>query len=160
MATNEMQKSRVRNDGATAPTQPQAQPMSQPSITREQMAQLLNEDLAREYQAIMAYVIYSQVLKGAEYMAIASQLEEHAKEELDHALRISRQIDYFGGMPTNQMKPVKLSENAEEMLRFDLQNEAETIRNYRERVRQCEAMGEFATAEEIREILVDEQDHL
>jgi bacterioferritin len=164
MATNAMQKSRVRGDGAaTAPMAPSGQPTAppaQPSITREQLVQLLNEDLAREYQAIMAYVIYSQVLKGAQYMAIASQLEEHAKEELDHAMRISRQIDYFGGMPTNQMKPVKQSEDAEEMLRFDLQNEAETIRNYRERVRQCEALGEYATAEEIREILVDEQDHL
>ncbi len=129
-------------------------------LTREQLAALLNEDLAREYQAIIAYVVYSQVLKGAQYMSIASQLETHAKEELQHALTISRQIDYLGGQPTVQAKPVKVSDKAEEMLRFDLENEAETIRNYRERVRQCEAIGEFAIAEHIREILLDEQDHL
>jgi bacterioferritin len=129
-------------------------------VTREQLAALLNEDLAREYQAIIAYVVYSQVLKGAEYMSIAEQLEAHAQEELKHALTVSRQIDYLGAMPTVRPKPVKVSDKAEEMLRFDLENEAETIRNYRERVRQCEALGEFAIAEHIREILLEEQDHL
>jgi bacterioferritin len=128
-------------------------------ISRERLAELLNEDLAREYQAIIAYVVYSQVLKGAEYMNIADQLETHAHQELEHALIISRQIDYLGKMPAVVPKPVRTSENPREMLRFDLDNENDTIRNYRERVRQCEALGEFAMAEQIRKILVDEQDH-
>jgi len=138
---------------------PDGNEVGQP-LTRERLAALLNEDLAREYQAIIAYVVYSQVLKGAEYMSIADQLEEHAAEELKHALTISRQIDYLGAMPSVQPKPVKVSDNARDMLRFDLENEANTIRNYRERIRQCEAMGEFAIAEHIRDILLDEQDHL
>jgi bacterioferritin len=129
-------------------------------ITREKLIKLLNEDLSREYQAVIAYVVYSQVLKGAEYMNIADQLEIHAKQELDHALAIARQIDYLGGMPSVVPKPVKTSEKAKEMLQFDLNNEVETIRNYRERVRQAEALGEFAMAEQIRELLIQEQDHL
>jgi bacterioferritin len=129
------------------------------SVTREQLADLLNEDLAREYQAIIAYVVYSQVLKGAEYMSIADQLEIHAHEELKHAITIARQIDYLGKMPVVVPKPVRTSENAKEMLRYDLDNENETIRNYRARVRQCEQLGEFALAEQIRQILVEEQDH-
>src|ERR1700722_3771832 len=105
------------------------------TISREQLAKLLNEDLSREYQAIISYVVYSQVLKGGEYMSIADQLEFHAKEELDHALRISRQIDYLGEMPTVTPQPVRTSENAKDMLRFDLENENATIKNYSERVR-------------------------
>ena len=128
-------------------------------LSRKELVALLNEDLSREYQAIIAYVIYSQAIKGAAYMSIAQQLEEHAGEELQHALTISRQVDYLGGYPTNTPKPVKTSEKAEEMLQFDLDNENETIRNYRLRVRQCEALGEFGMAEQIRKILVDEQDH-
>ncbi|MFY9643148.1 MAG: ferritin-like domain-containing protein [Rhodomicrobium sp.] len=128
-------------------------------ISRDRLAELLNEDLAREYQAIIAYVVYSQVLKGVEYMSIADQLEIHARQELEHALMISRQIDYLGKMPAVVPKPVRNSENPRDMLRFDLENENETIRNYRERVRQCEALGEFAMAEQIRKILVNEQDH-
>lgn len=128
-------------------------------ITRDRLAELLNEDLAREYQAIIAYVVYSQVLKGAEYMDIADQLELHAKQELDHALIISRQIDYLGKMPSVTPKPVRTSKDAKEMLRFDLDNENETVRNYRDRIRQCEALGEFAMAEQIRKILMQEQDH-
>ncbi len=131
----------------------------QPAITRERLIEFLNEDLAREYQAIIAYVVYSQVIKGAQFMHIASELEQHAKQELEHALVISRQIDYLGGQPTVQSKPVRTSERAEEMLQFDLDNENETVRQYRERVRQCEALGEFAMAEHIREILMQEQDH-
>jgi bacterioferritin len=129
------------------------------AITREQLVALLNEDLAREYQAIIAYVNYSQVLKGAAYMNIAAELEVHAGEELQHALTLSNQIDYMGGMPTVVPKPVKTSDKAEEMLRFDLENENETIRNYRVRIRQCDQLGEYATAEHIREILLQEQDH-
>lgn len=132
----------------------------QKAVTREELIKLLNEDLAREYQAIISYVVYSQVLKGAEYMNIAGELEKHAAEELSHALIISNQIDYMGGMPVAVPKPVRTSEKAKDMLRFDLENETETIRNYRARIRQCEALGEFATAEYIREILKDEQDHL
>jgi bacterioferritin len=129
------------------------------TITREQLIRNLNEDLAREYQAVIAYVVYSQVIKGAQYMNIADELEKHAHEELQHALTIAKQIDYLGGMPTVSPKPVKTSEKAEDMLRFDLDAENETIRNYRERVRQCEALGEYAMAEHIREILVNEQEH-
>ena len=134
-------------------------PVQENKVTRSQLISLLNEDLAREYQAIIAYVVYSQVLKGAAYMNIAQQLELHAAQELQHALTISKQIDYLGGMPTAQAKVVKISEKPEEMLQFDLDNENETIRNYRQRVRQCEALGEYALAELIRQILVQEQDH-
>ena len=128
-------------------------------ITREELINHLNDDLSREYQAIISYVIYSQVLKGAEYMNIASELEKHAQQELAHAMVISKQIDYLGGTPANTPKPVKMSDKADDMLRFDLDNENVTVKNYRERVRQCESLGEFAMAEQIREILVDEQDH-
>ena len=133
--------------------------MVEEAVSRKQLAQLLNEDLSREYQAIIAYVVYSPVLKGAEYMNIADQLEEHAQQELQHALIISRQIDYLGEMPTVTPKPVKVSDKPRDMLKFDLENENATIRNYRERIRQCEALGEFAMAEQIRQILVQEQDH-
>ena len=128
-------------------------------ISRDHLAELLNEDLAREYQAIIAYVVYSQVIKGAAYMQIAKELEQHAAEELQHALIISKQIDYLGGQPTVTPKEVKVSDQPKEMLQFDLDNETETIRHYRQRVKQCEAAGEYAIAEHVRQILVQEQDH-
>ena len=127
--------------------------------TRDALIEALNKDLSREYQAIIAYVVYSQVLKGAQYMAIAKELEKHATEELRHALTISKHIDYLGGMPNATALPVKLSEKATDMLRADLDNENETVRNYRERVKQCEALGEYGIAEDIREILRQEQEH-
>jgi bacterioferritin len=133
--------------------------MADATVTRPQLIDRLNEDLSREYQAIIAYVVYSQVLKGAQYMSIATELEKHAGQELQHALKISKHIDYLGGMPNATPKPVKLTEKAEEMLRADLQNENDTIRAYRQRVRECEALGEYAIAEDIREILRQEQEH-
>lgn len=128
-------------------------------ITRERMIELLNEDLAGEYQAIIAYVVYSQVLKGAAYTDIAKELELHAAEELSHAIKIAKQIDYFGGMPTVTPRPVKTSTDPVEMLRADLKNERETVGRYRERIRQAEAMGEFALSETLRTIIVQEQEH-
>jgi bacterioferritin len=129
-------------------------------ITREEMIRLLNEDLAREYQAVIAYIVYSQTIKGAKYQHIAGELKKHATEELEHALLIAKQIDYFNGTPVTAPKPVKMSENAEDMLRFDLENERETIANYRQRIRQAEAMGEYALSEVLREIIVNEQEHM
>jgi bacterioferritin len=129
------------------------------AITRERMIELLNEDLAGEYQAIIAYTVYSQVLKGAAYTDIARELEVHAAEELAHAIKIAKQIDYLGGMPCVIPKPVKTSDDAVAMLRADLQNERETVGRYRERIRQAEAMGEFALSETLRAIIVQEQEH-
>ena len=137
----------------------ESSPADAPPISRKELLGLLNEDLAREYQAIIGYVIYSQVLKGPEYMKIAAELEIHAGEELQHALIIAKQIDYLGGMPLTVAKAVKTSASAKDMLQFDLDNETETIRNYRQRVRQCEALGEYAMAEHIRDILMQEQGH-
>ena len=132
---------------------------SKASDPRRVLIEALNEDLSREYQAIIAYIVYSQVIKGAAYMTIAAELEKHAGEELQHAITIAKQIDYLGGAPTVTAKPVKTAKDAKAMLRFDLDNETETVRNYRERVLQAEALGEFAMAEDIREILVQEQEH-
>ncbi len=128
-------------------------------VTREQMVEMLNDDLAREYQAIIAYTVYSQVLKGASYTDIARELEKHAGEELNHAIKIAKQIDYFGGMPCVVPKPVKTSDDPVEMLRADLENERETIAQYRQRIRQAEALSEFALSETLREIIVQEQEH-
>jgi bacterioferritin len=129
------------------------------SITREDLIKGLQEDLSREYQAIIAYVVYSQALKGAQYQNIAKELEVHAGEELAHAITIAKQIDYLGGMPNATANPVKITEDAKEMLRADLDNENNTIRAYRQRVRQAEALGEYAISEDIREILRQEQEH-
>jgi bacterioferritin len=133
--------------------------MTNAQPTRPHLIEQLNEDLSREYQAIIAYVVYSQVLKGAEYMAIARELESHATQELQHAITIAKHIDYLGGTPTTKALPVHVSDKPTEMLRADLENENNTIRNYRERVRQCEALSEYAIAEDLREILRQEQEH-
>lgn len=127
---------------------------------RSALIDRLNDDLAREYQAIIAYVVYSQTLKGASYMAIAKELEKHAAEELRHALIIAKQIDYLGGSPAVTPKPVKVSDDATAMLEADLDNERTTIREYRARIKQCEALEEFGIAEDLREIVRQEQEHL
>jgi bacterioferritin len=134
-------------------------PSEAAKMTRQQLIDLLNDDLAREYQAIIGYVVYSQTLKGAQFMSIAAELEKHAGEELQHALTIAKQIDYLGGSPMVTSKAVRVSSKPEDMLRFDLDNETETVRAYRDRVRQCESLGEYAMAEHIRDILMQEQEH-
>src|SRR3954464_11329639 len=109
-------------------------------LSRQDLITALNGDLSREYQAVIAYVVYSQVIKGAQYQNIAQELEKHAGEELAHALLIARQIDYFGGMPSVSPKAVQTSEDPKEMLQFDLENERQTISNYRQRILQAESL--------------------
>lgn len=128
-------------------------------VTREKMIELLNEDLAREFQAIIAYTVYSQIMKGAAYTDIASELEKHAGEELQHAIKITKQIDYLGGTPVVVPKPVKMSDDPKELLKFDLDNEHETVTQYQQRIRQAEALGEYALSETLRQIIAQEQEH-
>ena len=130
------------------------------AISRKHMIKLLNQDLAREYQAVIGYIVYSQTMKGAKFQHIAGELARHATEELSHAMQIAKQIDYFNGTPVTMPRPVKMSAKPEDMLRFDLENERVTIIAYRQRIRQAEAMGEFALSEVLREIIVQEQEHL
>jgi bacterioferritin len=134
--------------------------MKRTPISRKKMIRLLNEDLAREYQAIIAYIVYSQTMKGAQYLHIAGELEKHAAQELSHALLIAKQVDYFNGTPVLAPKEVKFSEKAADNLRSDLENERTTILNYRQRIRQAEEMGEFGLSEVLRKIIAEEQDHL
>lgn len=129
-------------------------------ISRERMVELLNEDLAREYQAVIAYVVYSQTIKGAAYGQIAAELEIHASEELSHAIQIAQQVDYFHGAPVTVPMPVKTSDDPKTMLQADLDNEVTTIQNYRQRIRQAEAIGEYGLSEVLRKITAQEQEHL
>lgn len=126
---------------------------------REEIIRGLNQDLAREYKAIIQYVVFSAALKGAEYNDIADQLKEHARQELTHALEVARQIDYLGGDPTVTPVQAEFSNDSKRMLEIDLKAEQDTIKAYRERIRQAEAAGEFALSEAIRRIIVNEQDH-
>jgi bacterioferritin len=123
-------------------------------VTREALVQGLQEDIAREYQAIIQYVIFSQKLDGARYMEIANVLEEHAHEELDHAIAVAKQLDYFDAYPVHQPATVTVSEDNDLM-----DAEDETIKEYRKRIRQAQALGEFALAEILQEIIKQEQDH-
>ena len=128
-------------------------------VTREQLVEGLQEDIAREYKAIIQYIIFSQKLDGARYMEIARILEGHAHEELNHAIAVAKQLDYFGAYPVHDPKPVIVSEDNDEMLWADLAAEDETVANYRERIVQAQALGEFALAEILQEIIKEEQDH-
>ena len=129
------------------------------SSSKDEIIRGLNEDLAREYQAIIQYVVFSSALKGAEYQDIAEQLKVHASEELVHALEVAKQIDYLGADPTVKGKEAEYSQDSRTMLEIDLRAEQETIKNYRERIRQAERAGEFALSEALRGIISQEQDH-
>jgi bacterioferritin len=129
------------------------------SSSREEIIKGLNEDLAREYKAIIQYVVFSSTLKGAEYGDIAEQLKEHASQELAHSMEVAKQIDYLGGDPTVESEDAEYSQDSKTMLEIDLRQEQETIKNYRERIRQAERAGEYALSETLRDIIVQEQDH-
>ena len=133
-------------------------PSSAP-VTRDQLVAGLQQDLAREYKAIIQYIIFSQKLDTARFQNIAGELEKHAHEELDHALAIARQIDYFGAYPVHVPATVEVSEENEDMLWADLHAEDDTIEHYRQRIKQAEELGEYALAEVLQGLIKQEQDH-
>src|SRR5271166_2586139 len=129
------------------------------SAARQHIIKGLNDDLSREYKAIIQYVVFSSALKGAQYNDIADQLKQHASQELGHALEVARQVDYLGGNPTVTPTPAEFSDDSKKILEIDLKDEQNTIKNYRERIREAEAAGEYALSEALRKIIAQEQDH-
>ena len=126
---------------------------------KEELIKGLNGDLAREYKTIIQYVVFSSTLKGAQYGNIAEQLREHASEELKHAILVAEQVDYLGGTPIVEPAKVETSDDSRVMLELDLKAEQETIRNYGERIKQAQDVGEFGIASVLYGIIRNEQDH-
>jgi bacterioferritin len=129
------------------------------NVTRERIIQLLNDNLEGEHQAMIAYILYSQVLEGAAYTDIMRDLESYAAEELGPAKVIAKQIDHLGGMPSEKPKSVRTSNEQVEMLRAAFENERETVWRYRERIHQAEAMEEFPWKETSGAITVQEKEN-
>lgn len=127
--------------------------------THEQIIKGLNVDLFWEYAATIQYVQHASMLFGPEYFAVIDELEEHAKEELDHAIILSDLIQYLGGIPTVDVGTRRQSVNNVEMLRQDLQLEYDAIRRYLQRIEQLEELKLYDSAQKIRDIVVVEQEH-
>lgn len=128
-------------------------------ISKEQLLELLNRDLALEYQACVQYTQHQGVLKGAMYQSIQKELIVHAQEELAHATSLAAQIDYLGGVPTVDMPPPRTARVSEEMLQQDLDGENDAIARYIVRIRQAEELNLYHLAQQLRNILAVEQEH-
>jgi len=129
------------------------------SVTKEKLVELLNGDLAKEYQAAVQYVQHSGVITGAAYGDIKKEITIHAGEELGHAITLADQIDYLGGVPTADVAPVSTSADTVEMLEQDLAGEEDAVARYIVRVEQAESLHLLALAQKLREILAVEQEH-
>ena len=129
------------------------------SVTKEQLIELLNKDLALEYSACIQYVQHQGVMKGAAYQTMQKELAIHAQEELAHAVILADQIDYLGGVPTVNVPEPRVSPDNDEMLRQDLAGENDAIARYIARVKQAEALDLYHLAGQLRTILSTEQEH-
>lgn len=128
-------------------------------ITKKQLIDLLNKDLALEYTAIVQYTQHQGTLKGAMYQNIQKELIIHAQEELAHATILVAQIDYLGGVPTINVPPAKSSRDSVTMLKQDLAGENDAIARYSIRIKQAEELNLYHLAQQLRNILAMEQEH-
>ena len=129
------------------------------SITTDKLIELLNYDLELEYSAAIQYINHSAVMTGAAYGDIIKEIKIHANEEIQHAMILADQIDFLGGEPTVKVGGIRVSKDADTMLRQDLDGEEDAIARYKLRVEQAEGLKEFALAQQLRNILAAEQEH-
>ncbi len=129
------------------------------AITKEELVELLNKDLAWEYTAMVQYVQHSGVLTGAQYMSIKKEIILHAQEELAHATTLAGQISFLGGFPTVATYESKTSKDNVTMLEQDLEGELDAVSRYTERIAQAEALNLYHLAQSLRTILAMEQEH-
>jgi bacterioferritin len=129
------------------------------SITKEELLDRLNADLAWEYAAMIQYVQHASVITGAEYESIIAELLVHASEEMQHAINLSDQIDFLGGVPAVDVQTIKTSGESKEMLDQDLAGELDAIERYKERIAQAEALREYGLRRVLEDILIMEEEH-
>lgn len=119
----------------------------------------LNKDLEWEYAAAIQYVQHASVISGAEYESIQKELLVHSQEEMQHAVMLSVQIDYLGGVPTVDVERREISAESLEMLKQDLKGEEDAIKRYKERIGQAERLQEYGLRRVIEDILIQEEEH-
>jgi bacterioferritin len=126
---------------------------------RKKLIDELNKDLEWEYAAAIQYVQHAAVISGAQYESIIKELIVHSQEEMNHAVMLSEQIDFLGGVPTVDVEARDISEQSLEMLRQDLEGEERAIRRYKTRITQAERMKEYGLRRVIEDILIQEEEH-
>lgn len=131
-----------------------------PDITKDQLIDLMNEDLSTEYQSIIQYIAHVAVLKGAEYLNTIEELRVHIGHETHHAQTLADQIDFLGGVPTTKVPEIEPTSDTVSALKADLALETAQLARYRERVAQANELGLPDVAEALKPLLTQTQDHV
>ena len=129
-------------------------------LTKKQLIAQLNNDLAKEYSALIQYVQHQAVITGPEYDSIRKELVIHSNEEHMHAISLAEQIDYLGGTPTVKVGEIKVSANSKTMLQQDLEGEIDAVARYRARIAQAEMLREYGLRRALEDILIMEEEHV
>jgi len=128
-------------------------------ITKKKLIEELNKDLEWEYSAAIQYVQHAAVITGPEYESIQKELLIHSQEEMAHAVMLSDQINFLGGVPTVDVEKREVSANSKEMLKQDLAGEENAIQRYKERIAQAESLQEYGLRRVLEDILIQEEEH-
>jgi len=155
-----MAKADPRKSAKKAPAKVVAAASKAPrKLTRVQLIAELNKDLAKEFSALIQYVQHAAVITGPQYDAITAELVLHSNEEHAHALSLSNQIDFLGGIPAVDVGDIHISPDSKIMLELDLEGELDAISRYKERVAQAEMLQEYGLRRALEDILIVEEEH-
>jgi bacterioferritin len=119
----------------------------------------LNQDLAGEYNAIISYITYSAKVTGPYRPELVTFLQTEIPDEQAHAQYLADKIVSLGGEPSVEPKPVPTSDDPRQLLQYIYEAEAQTIKNYTERLQQAEAAGETGLKIRLEDIIQDETNH-
>ena len=125
----------------------------------KQLLSELNQDLEWEYAAAIQYVQHAATINGPQFDSIQKELLIHAQQEMQHAVMLSEQIDFLGGVPTIDVEKRDISPDSLEMLRQDLAGEENAITRYKERIGQAEQLKEYGLRRVLEDILIQEEEH-
>ena len=129
------------------------------AITKKELLKELNKDLEWEYAAAIQYVQHAAVMTGAQYESIQKELIIHSQEEMAHALMLSEQIDFLGGVPTIDVEKRQVARKTIDMLKQDLAGEELAISRYKDRIQQAEQLKEYGLRRILEDILIQEEEH-
>lgn len=128
-------------------------------MDKQSLIEALNQDLAYELQAVVAYTRWAAEVDGPHRDLLRAMFQSEIPDELGHAQFLADKIAVYGGTPTTTPKAVPEARTNHERLNAVMTMEETAIKNYNQRIEQAEAAGETALKVHLEEMVEDETEH-
>jgi bacterioferritin len=121
----------------------------------------LSEMLKEELGAISQYMLHAEMCENWGYKRLGSFTKKQSIGEMKHAEKLIERILFLEGFPRmEEMGRLNIGKDVPQQLKNDLVLEKEAVTAYNKAIEACRKAGDNATADFLKDILKEEEEHV